>query len=442
MGINMEKLKKVIIILLIIILIVFICILIVKKKLLEDDYKIFEPDTTQDFINEMALVNSHGTFFAVEEMLNDYLLKVTSKDSEAIYSMLDNEYIKENNITKSNVIHQIPNNIQSFNNMRIRKMYEQTNLKNGVYYVHCILQKEDSSEDIYFALYSDTENITYSIAHITKETFEKETKHMVGELKEKTIKKNQYNTLINYIPDEEEIANRYFTDFIENAVYDVEHAYDLLDEKYKEKRFPTLKDFEEYIQNKNSLYTAAVTKKTSNDFDNMEDYILYITNKQKLQLQSYQIRNQDEYTRYICIDNYKNYYVFYVTSPLNYKVMLDTYTIDMPEAITNYDKGTTEEKVGYNIEKIVNALNAEDYKYVYSKLADEFKSNYFKTYEDFEKYAKQTFSIKNEVTYSKYTESNNLSTYEIILKGKDKTVTKTIVMRLEEESDFVMSFNV
>ena len=38
--------------------------------------------------------------------------------------------------------------------------------------------------------------------------------------------------------------------------------------------------------------------------------------------------------------------------------------------------------------ELYEALNAKDYKYVYGKLADEFKANYFITYEDFEKYAK------------------------------------------------------
>ena len=41
-----------------------------------------------------------------------------------------------------------------------------------------------------------------------------------------------------------------------------------------------------------------------------------------------------------------------------------------------------------------------------------------------------------------YTESKDLCTYQITLKGKNKTITKTIVMRLEEGTDFVMSFNV
>lgn len=95
-----------------------------------------------------------------------------------------------------------------------------------------------------------------------------------------------------------------------------------------------------------------------------------------------------------------------------------------------------------NIEKIVVALNQKDYRYIYNKLVQEFKDNKFKSYEEFKEYMENTFDINNEITYNKYTESENYSTYEITLKGNNKTITKTIVMKLEEGTEFVMSFNV
>ena len=438
----MENIKKTIIILLVLVVVILICILVLKKQTQEGGIMMLEVDTSQDFINEMDFVSDNVTFFFVESMLDNYFKKVAINNGEAIYSLLDSTYIKQNNITKENILKQIPDIIKNTDNIRIRKIYGQTNLENEEYYVHCILEQNGVGEENYFVIYNDRKNVTYSIAHITREDFVKEVTDENKELELKTIEPNEYNQIITETPSESEIANKYFKDFIGNAVYYTEYTYNILDEKYKEKRFPTLEDFEKYIEDKKDLYSAMVTKKTYDDFDNMEDYVLYITKKQQLQLQSYQIRYEDDYTRYICMDNYNNYYVFYVTTPLNYTVMLDTYTIDMPEFTQKYEVATTEEKVGYNIEKIVNALNGEDYKYIYSKLADEFKANYFKTYEDFEKYAKETFDIKNNVTYNRYTESEELSTYQITLSGRSKTITKTIVMKLEEGTDFVMSFDV
>ncbi len=431
----MKNFKKVIIILLVLIAIISICILIIKKRSQEGNEWQREVDQSADFIKDMGIVSDNGTFFSVEKMLDNYIGKVASENKEATYSLLDDTYIKKNNITKENVLNQIPSNIKDIDNMRITKMYGQTNMENEVYYIECVLEKDGKIEDGYFVLYKDIRNMTYSVSHI-KENYTKES------LAKKTIEKNEYNKMINEVLSEEEIANKYFKDFLENAVYNVEATYSMLDKEYKSKRFPTLQDFEEYIDGKKDLYTAAVTQKGNDDFDNMEDYILYISKKQQLKLQSYQIRYEDDYTRYICKDSYNNYYIFNATSPLNYTVMLDTYTIDLPDFIEKYEAGTKEEKVGYNILKLVEALNCSDYEYIYSKLSDDFKANYFKEYKDFEKYAKETFSIKNEVSFKRYTESENLSTYEITVKGISKTVTKTIVMKLEKGTDFVMAFNV
>ena len=436
----MKNLKKVIIILLILVAIISIVILILKKQEGESDMK--EVNSSQDYINEMDRVSSNITFFSVEKMLNNYIMKAKIENSDAVYSLLDSKYIKQNNITKENVLEKTPENVKTANNIRIRQMYSQTNLENEVYYIDCMLEADGQGDESYFIVYNDRQNETYSVEQITMETFEREIKYTNEELENKSIEKNEYNHILSLYPSEQEIVDKMFYDFIGNAVYYPEYAYSLLDEDYRDKRFPTIQDFKEYIESRNDLYSGAVAKKTYDDFDSMDEYVLYISNKQKLQLQSYQIRYEDDCTRYIVMDNYNNYFIFSTTAPLTYTVKMDTYTIDMKEFIEKYEAGTKEEKVGYNIQKIVEALNCNDYKYVYEKLADEFKENYFKTYEDFEEYAKEKFEIKNTVTFNKYTESENISTYEITIQGKTKTITKTIVMQLGEEMDFVISFNV
>lgn len=437
----MKNLKRMIIILSVLAIIIFICILILNKNSQEWKTKLTDVDESDDFIKAMSIVNNNETFFSVEKMLEMYILRVASKDKEATYGILDDDYIKNNNITEENVLTKIPEIISENDNYRIRQMYGQTNLENEVYYIYCIFEN-NKSENTYFALYNDKQNVTYSVEHITEETYNNEIKNTKKTLAKKTINSNDYNSSKSIFPSEQEIVNKYFKNYLENAVYDVEYTYSILDEEYKKERFPTIEEFKGYIENKKNLYVSAITSKTYEDFSSMDEYIEYITQKQKLKLQGYQIRYIDNYTRYVCIDSYNNYYVFVVTTPLNYTLMLDTYTVDLPEFTEKYSSSTTEEKAGYNIQKIVEALNTQDYNYVYSKLADDFKANYFKTYEDFEKYAKETFAIKNEVEFNKYTTSENLSTYEITLNGQGKTVTKTIIMRLDEGTNYVFAFDV
>ena len=66
--------------------------------------------------------------------------------------------------------------------------------------------------------------------------------------------------------------------------------------------------------------------------------------------------------------------------------MLDTYTVDLLKFTEKYTKASEEEKVVLNINKIFTAIDAKDYKYVYSKLAESFKNNYFNNESDLQKY--------------------------------------------------------
>ena len=58
--------------------------------------------------------------------------------------------------------------------------------------------------------------------------------------------------------------------------------------------------------------------------------------------------------------------------------------------------------------------------------------------------ASYTITNENDVyTLDIFGGSNNvIDTYKITLKGKNKTITKRIIMRLDEGTNFVMSFNV
>lgn len=326
--------------------------------------------------------------------------------------------------------------------------YSQLSLGVKIYFVYGYIIEKDTKDmnDLNVGIKIDMKNSTFSVLpeeYLRKNECLNVTEGTNTHFKEETEIENKATNIFNYKYVNNEVYIEYlFDNYVTRCIYNQDLMYELLDKEYKKNRFPTIEDFKNYIDEKNNVYTAKITKKAYTDFNDMDEYIEYITNKQKLKINNYQITYEDDYTRYILQDSYNNYYVFYVTAPMEYSLMLDTYTLNLPEFIEKYNSGTTNEKVGYNIEKVIEALNCKDYKYIYNKLADEFKTNYFKTYEEFEEYAKETFSIKNEVTYNKYTESENLSTYEITIKDQLKTVTKTIVMKLKDGTDFIMSFNV
>ncbi len=210
----------------------------------------------------------------------------------------------------------------------------------------------------------------------------------------------------------------YFDDYKTYMLENPEQAYNLLDKEYREKRFVNIDGYKAYIENNKEM----------------------ISNNS---LESYKISVDDEKSKYICLDQYGNYYIFTENAIMDYTVILDTYTVDLPEFTEKYSSSTEQQKVALNIDKFMQAINAKDYKYAYGCLADSFKNNYFKTQEEFENYAKENFYASNTVEYNEFDTQGDVYTYSVILTDKEtgEQKTKTFIMQLGEGTEFKMSFD-
>ena len=100
-----------------------------------------------------------------------------------------------------------------------------------------------------------------------------------------------------------------------------------------------------------------------------------------------------------------------------------------------------------NIDKFFKMINRHDYKTAYSCLATSFKNNYTLTGEKFIEAVKNKFFTYNNVEYVKCDEvGNNTYAYEIKLTDltgnnqEEKTIT--IIMKLNDEDNFEMSFDI
>ena len=56
--------------------------------------------------------------------------------------------------------------------------------------------------------------------------------------------------------------------------------------------------------------------------------------------------------------------------------MLDSYTINTPRFLEEYQKSNEQEKVELTINKVFEALNNKDFKYIYGKLDENYKNAY------------------------------------------------------------------
>ena len=349
---------------------------------------------------------------------------IKDKNATAIMSLLDTEYIQENNLINNNILNFFAE-YESVNSYFTKEIYTQEiNYMQdslGEYeYIRGIIRKEGKEYYIYILLTNDFSNATYNLKILDNKQFNETVKNNnLNQNINISIPVNEYNVMENSGAPQEKIASSYFEDYINAIKNSPEYAYNLLNEEYRTKRFGDVGNYVEYINEREAELINATVEK-------------------------YAVYNQDGYTQYICLDNNGNYYIFNETVPMEYSVILDSYTIDIPQFLERYNTSNTQTKIALNINKFINGINDKNYNYSYSVLADSFKQNQFPTINDFENYAKTNFYEVNEVQYISLTQQGSNYVYNIILKDKNSNNQKnmTIVMKLGEETDFEMSFSI
>ncbi|MEE1530753.1 MAG: hypothetical protein UGE22_01875 [Clostridia bacterium] len=364
--------------------------------------------------------------FTAKRLAEEYINYIVGERKEKLINIISNKYVQKENITIDNVLEKVKDaNVQYSQNYKVivNNMYvikESINLESYlVDLTYCNLDANKNYE-IKLIVQIDIENLTFCIMpykYIQKLGYDKLKLGDTCTIEHEKIEKNQYNIYKMTPISKNSTAERYFNIFLENLKYDMQKSYELLDTQYKQNKFKNINEYIQYVQN-NKLQENAI--------------------------KSYNVYTYDDYNQYVCIDNQNRYYIFNEKGIMNFTVILDTYTIDLPEFTEKYTKASDEEKVLLNIQKCFTAINDKDYRYVYNKLDNTFKANNFKTLADFEKYINANFFEKNKISASNARKQSEVYLYDIKISNIDGTssITKTFVMQLKENTDFVMSFGV
>lgn len=324
---------------------------------------------------------------------------------------------KDTSTTTLNILLNCINN--NTNYTFIKDIYVQRNDNINVYAVYGI----QNNKNIYYIISLDYNNFSYNIKQVTEDECNnikdgKENDY----IKITNIEINNDNTFeLNVMSDVQTSAMYY--NIIKNVLNsEPEVLYNLLlDDEYKQKRFSNIETFNEFVNQNKSKYN-------------------------NMKLSKYAKYKYDGYVQYVCLDNNGDYFV--INNNVDngeYKVLLDTYTVDQQEFIKKYDSASDNEKAGYDINKFFEAINAKDYKYAYNCLAESFKQNNFTTQKQFENYIKNNFYNKNDVKYLNYRKEGNYYIYTVnIINSVDttKSVQKDFIVNLKENRQFEMSFSV
>ena len=450
-----KKIKSLIIVLIIIALVLTLIIYNISKNvenpekneesvIAQNEQKDFEKiqEDPSIIINGKKLepIKSEGVYLTIEKAIKKYTEYANKQNSEAIYSLLYDEYISLNNLNKENILQ----NIGKYPNYKISKLVGLSTLNYGIFYL--IINTENA--DKFLMINWDTENETYSVQPISREEYDLGIQKGISVDKDriKSIEKNDYNKISSQKADNDSIAQKYFYDFIEKVVNNTELAYKQLDNEYKNINFETYNEFKEYVKdNKEILQSLDHNNfKTHKDFTNYEDYEKYYQEKSINRMKDYAQTTVNGEKTYIFKDSYGKYYIFKVSAAMEYTVLMDNYTIPTNDFTSEYEEMSEQEKVVLNIKRFFMGIDDKNYGYSYSVLAKSFKENKYPTKSDFVKYAKQNFFEKNEIQYISCEKENGVFIYKISITDATGKSTDSkplnMILKLNNGTNFEMSF--
>lgn len=368
------------------------------------------------YLNAININNS--AYYGYDEN-GDYTNLMTEEDINAnMYEVLSAEYINKNSINTENIrnyVYAIEEDC-FFVPVELIEKGSNENIKSFGVYGIIVSQEYEMLMEGYIIINIDEGNNTFSIEQVANKDELNNIEIEVPDIIEE--KNNNVYTAIG--TTYEDIIQGYIDDYKRLAIAYPELAYDnFLDEEYKSKKFESVDEYKEYInENRDKIELLAPEK--------------------------YEVSEQDNYTRYLILSNSGQYIIIKAETPSKYKFILDTYTIDIPEFTEKYNSSAEQQKVALNIDKFIQALNAADYKYAYNCLADSFKNNYFKTQEEFETYAKENFYKSNTITYNQFNIQGEYYTYSVTITNQETNegINKTFIMQLGEGTEFVLSFDI
>ncbi len=299
----MKNIKILMIIIGIVIILIVLLLLGIRNPENLNEYDGGEETEAQDTLVEInSNINKETNdykFFAVDDLINDFMIYINTENQEAVNALIDSSYSQEYNVQN------ISGTIDRFYSQEI---YKQDSITNSIYYVRGIVELVNSQNEVnvgnnYFKVYVDNNNLTASIVFLTEQEYKSAIEANSNEIEEKTIEQNEYNKFEEKMLTEWDLSERYIEDYELKLKYNVEEAYNLLDEDYRNKKFNNnIQEFENYIeQNKETLYNISIYNCTT--------------------------QIEENYIQYNVEDANNNIFVIKRTNALEYKILLDNVTV-------------------------------------------------------------------------------------------------------------------
>lgn len=339
---------------------------------------------------------------------NNYVITVEETEiKQKIYNLLSQKYISENNITVENVYSYVKTLDKSAVYIPLEAaLLENNNMKSFV--IHGLIQDDDNYnilDEIFAVVNINIVEGNFSI-EIINEKYNNINEIRIEKFETK-INPNKDNKFTTQYISSEDIPAEYMNLYKRLTLGAPEKMYEKLDVAYRDAKFGSVEEFEKYV-NKNKSKIAL------------------------MRLERYQLTTSDDKVQYICMDQNNKYYIFNQNEVLqDYTVMLDAYTIDLQEFVEKYNNSQEKDKVALNIEKMKKAIQEEDYKYVYNKLDNTFRTSKFGNLSNFERYIKERYNENYTIKYERFQKVQDVCVFDLQLTDRDVVSEVQILMQLK-----------
>ncbi len=366
-------------------------------------------------------ITDEEIYFLVKNCMEQYY---KSNNLDNPLNVMDYDVINSLKITKENY-----NNYNNFNFpiFRIDEIYGQelsTDVDIYVVYHQLQVDSSNSKQNVIFVKVN-TNDMDFSIYPYEYLRINKYLNLKQGDKISKIssdINKNKDNVYGDLYDDDitdEDFTKELFSRYKFDLLLDIEHLYNVLDENYKKAKFPNIEDLKKYInENKSDLVIDSLSQYNAEE------------------------NEEENYTKYVAICSSKEY-VFYVKNLMNYTMFLDGYL--MVDDKETYDSMLPQLQAEYCVKRIIQSINDGNYEFVYEKLNDIQKNNYYKNIADFKDYIQKIFYSKNKYEIDTDYLILSASVYQFNMKITDATeeefTHRNLVMTitLKDDDDFRVS---
>lgn len=437
----MKKIKKLIVILLVIIVILILGILIINMKNKEKKVENLlntatsvDPGVPEEDINKNAednnilqYVTDRNYYAIIKSISRNYISVASYGEKDIIRNIFSNKFIEEYKINDNNILSHT--GVDQVSNTKINSTYIISDMlytvKDNIY-IYIVKGKYRFSNwsnyrELNLMIVLDDTNEKYVLfpdEYLKKKNYSNLKENDILKLDDTILSSEKVTSFSRVSLDDKEYSNELFAEWKEKIFYDKKDAYSKLNNQYKEKRFSNYNSFADYLSNKKYIPT----------------------------INQYRVYSKDDYTDYICTDQYNNYYIFRVQGGvMRYTVFLDNYTVELDTFKENYNNGDDQTKVSIQIGKIKQMINSKDYSTIYEKLNNAFKNNNFKSVSELKNYLEKNLYEQNSINIENIIQKDGYYACECTLtnyKMKSETKNMSIIIKLDDFDNYEISFNI